>query len=75
MARRFMRLVASRLEFPSAHASDVHAFVQKRYQPVTQISTDGFAGYPEAIDLAFGPYVNYGQLIKPGLFTTHSMLA
>ncbi len=64
MARRFMRLMASRLEFPSAHASDVHAFVQKRYQPITQISTDGFAGYPEAIDLAFGPYVNYGQLIK-----------
>ena len=31
---------------------------------ITQISTDGFAAYPEAVDLAFGPYVKYGQIIK-----------
>ena len=29
-----------------------------------QISTDGFAAYPEAVDLAFGPYVRYGTIIK-----------
>ncbi|MBN2022776.1 MAG: hypothetical protein JW809_08260 [Pirellulales bacterium] len=25
---------------------------------------DGFQGYPEAVDLAFGPYAKYGQIIK-----------
>ena len=29
-----------------------------------QITTDGFAAYPEAVDLAFGPYVKYGTIIK-----------
>ena len=29
-----------------------------------QISTDGFNAYPEAVDLAFGSYCKYGQLIK-----------
>jgi hypothetical protein len=28
------------------------------------LSTDGFAAYPEAIDLAFGPFVKYGTIIK-----------
>lgn len=31
---------------------------------IPQISTDGFNAYPEAIDLAFGSYCRYGQLIK-----------
>ncbi len=30
----------------------------------TSSSTDGFPGYPEAVDLAFGPYAKYGQIIK-----------
>lgn len=34
------------------------------YKPIVQISTDGFAAYPEAVDLAFGPYVKYGTIIK-----------
>ncbi len=29
-----------------------------------RVTTDGFAAYPEAVDLAFGPYVKYGQIIK-----------
>ena len=29
-----------------------------------KLSTDGFAAYPEAVDLAFGPYVKYGTIIK-----------
>jgi hypothetical protein len=29
-----------------------------------QISTDGFPGYPEAVDLAFGPYAKFGVIIK-----------
>lgn len=33
-------------------------------QPIVQISTDGFAAYPEAVDLAFGPYVRYGTITK-----------
>ncbi|MEX0677982.1 MAG: hypothetical protein WD063_12950 [Pirellulales bacterium] len=31
---------------------------------ITQLSTDGFAAYPEAVDLAFGPYVKFGTIIK-----------
>ena len=34
------------------------------YVHITQISTDGFPAYPEAVDLAFGPYAKYGQIIK-----------
>jgi IS1 family transposase len=63
-ARRFMKDLASRLTFPSAHASDPHAWRTGGYVQITQISTDGFAAYPEAVDLAFGPYVKYGQCIK-----------
>ncbi len=36
----------------------------KDFAPVVQISTDGFKVYPEAVDLAFGPYVRYGTIIK-----------
>jgi hypothetical protein len=60
MARRLMVDLAGRLVLPRPHESDVTG----KYRIVTRISTDGFAGYPEAVDLAFGPYVEYGQLIK-----------
>ncbi len=30
----------------------------------TPRGTDGFAAYPEAVDLAFGPYAKYGTIIK-----------
>ncbi|MEX2167945.1 MAG: hypothetical protein WD851_01420 [Pirellulales bacterium] len=63
-ARRFMSDVARRLTMPNPHASDRHAYVDGSYTAVTQISTDGFAAYPEAVDLAFGPYVRYGTIIK-----------
>jgi transposase-like protein/IS1 family transposase len=63
-ARRFMMDVASRLVFPNPHASDAHSFQAGGYKPVVQISTDAFAGYREAVDLAFGPYVKYGTIIK-----------
>jgi transposase-like protein/IS1 family transposase len=63
-ARRFMMDVAGRLVFPTAHASDAHAFKLGQYPIVCQLSTDGFAAYPEAVDLAFGPYVKYGTIIK-----------
>lgn len=81
-ARRFARLVASRLAMPNAHASDDHAFEAHRYDPVTQISTDGFSAYPEAIDQFFGPYATHGVLIKdyrnsfekPGNYTPAEMV-
>jgi transposase-like protein/IS1 family transposase len=63
-ARRFMMDVAGRLVFPNPHASDAHKFAIGEYPIVCQLSTDGFAGYPEAVDLAFGPYVRYGTIIK-----------
>jgi IS1 family transposase len=63
-ARRFMRDVASRLVFPTPHQTDDHAFRAGCPIYVTQLSTDGFAAYPEAVDLAFGGHVKYGQCIK-----------
>ena len=64
MARRLMVDLHSRLVTPSPHASDDHAYAKGEYVAITQISTDGFAAYPEAVDLAFGPYVKFGVLIK-----------
>jgi transposase-like protein/IS1 family transposase len=63
-ARRFMLDVAGRLTWPKPHASDDHAFGVGSFKRIVQISTDAFAGYPEAVDLAFGPYVKYGTIIK-----------
>lgn len=63
-ARRFMTDVASRLKWPNPHASDAHSFQPGGYKPIVQISTDGFAAYPEAVDLAFGPYAKFGTIIK-----------
>ncbi|HEY2839782.1 MAG TPA: hypothetical protein VGJ26_11570 [Pirellulales bacterium] len=63
-ARRLMMDLASRLVFPNQHASDAHAFAQGGYKPVVQISTDGFAPYPEAVDLAFGPHAKFGTIVK-----------
>ena len=49
---------------------------------MTQISSDAFAAYPEAVDLAFGPYAKYGQIIKdyrnadqPGRYAPPEMIA
>ena len=63
-ARRFMMDVAGRLVMPRPHASDAHGYQGGGYATITQISTDGFAAYPEAVDLAFGPYVKYGKIVK-----------
>jgi IS1 family transposase len=63
-ARRLMTDLASRLVFPSPHAGDAHAYQPARQLYITQVSTDGFAGYPEAVDLAFGGHARYGVIIK-----------
>lgn len=63
-ARKFMNQLAKRLEWPKSHASDAHGFASGGYRPIIQISTDGFSGYPEAVDLAFGPYAKFGTIIK-----------
>lgn len=63
-ARRLMRDLASRLVFPTPHQTDDHAWRPGHSIYVTQISTDGFSGYAEAVDLAFGGHVKYGQCIK-----------
>lgn len=63
-ARRFMVDLASRLTFPNPHASNAHSYQAGGYQPITQISTDCFEGYREAVDLAFGVYAKYGQIRK-----------
>ncbi len=81
-ARRLLNDLASRMDMPNPHASDARDFQRPGYEPVVQISTDGFAGYPEAVDLAFGPYAKYGQLIKdyrnaeqPGRYAPPEMVA
>lgn len=63
-ARRVMMQLASRMTFPNPHAGDDHGYRLGGFEPFIQISTDGFAGYPEAVDLAFGPYAKHGVLIK-----------
>ncbi len=63
-ARRLMVDLRSRLVMPKPHESDSHHYQQGGYVRITQISTDGFPAYPEAVDLAFGPYAKYGQIIK-----------
>lgn len=64
MAQRLMMDLASRLRRPAPHQSDDHHFSRPGYRPVCQVSTDGFPAYPEADDLAFGPYVKYGVIVK-----------
>lgn len=80
-ARRLMVQLASRLAWPNAHQSDAHGYVAGGYRPIVQISTDGFAAYPEAVDLAFGPYVKFGTIVKdyrnqdqPGKYTPAEMV-
>jgi IS1 family transposase len=63
-ARRLMKDLAGRLVFPRPHQSDPHAFQAGGYLHITQISTDALAAYPEAVDLAFGPYAKYGTIEK-----------
>jgi IS1 family transposase len=81
-ARRLMKDLAGRLTMPTAHASDPHHYQPGGYVYITQISTDGFQGYPEAVDLAFGPYAKYGTIIKdyrnaeqPGRYAPPEMVA
>lgn len=64
MARRFMQDLASRLVFPKPHQNEHDAYLAGVFQYITQISTDAFAAYPEAVDLAFGPYAKYGTIKK-----------
>lgn len=59
MARRLMVDLASRLNMPRPQD-----WWNQAFDKVVQISTDGFNAYPEAIDLAFGPYCKYGTIIK-----------
>jgi len=63
-ARRFLRDLAGRLVFPNPHDTDRHAYQRNAYWHIVQLSSDAFPAYPEAVDLAFGPYAKYGQLKK-----------
>jgi IS1 family transposase len=64
MARRFTVDLADRLTRPNPHASDANVYQPAGYLQRVQLSTDGFAAYGEAIDLAFGPYGQHGVIIK-----------
>ena len=63
-ARRFMLDLQSRLVGRNPHASDDHNWQYRSFEPITQLSTDAFAAYPEAVDLAFGPYAKFGTITK-----------
>ncbi len=54
VAEFFMDDLAKRLNLPELH----HA------EPKPQISTDGWSGYPNAVDEAFANRADYGQIIK-----------
>jgi IS1 family transposase len=58
MARRFMVDLADRIALPAATDTGI------RSGTVPQISTDGFSGYAEAVDLAFADNCRYGQIFK-----------
>jgi IS1 family transposase len=59
MARRFLVDLAGRLNMPRPQD-----WWSSEFEKIVQISTDGFQVYPEAVDLAFGPYCKYGTIIK-----------
>jgi hypothetical protein len=61
---KVMKDLARRLVVPKPHESDPQSYARPGYLKVTQLSTDGFQAYPEAVDLAFGPYVRFGTIIK-----------
>ena len=63
-ARKLMVDLSRRLVAPKPHDSDPHGYKAGGYVHITQLSTDGFPAYPEAVDLAFGPYAKYGQVKK-----------
>jgi IS1 family transposase len=63
-ARRLMMDLSHRLVMPKPHQSDPHGYQAGGYVHITQLSTDAFAAYPEAVDLAFGPYAKYGTIKK-----------
>ncbi len=63
-ARRFMTDLSGRLHRPKPHESDAHAYQPGGFEPVCQVSADAFPAYPEAVDLAFGPYVKFGTVKK-----------
>ena len=74
-ARRFMVDLANRIALPTPTDTGERAGV------IPQISTDAFAAYPEAVDLAFGSYCQYGQIIKsyrnadqPGRYAAPEMI-
>jgi hypothetical protein len=46
------------------HDSNPHHYQAGGYVHITQLSTNAFATYPEAVALAFGPYAKYGQIKK-----------
>lgn len=62
--RRFMMQLAGRMNMPKPHDSDRHQYGAAGHMTITQISTDGWPAYPEAVDLAFGPYAQFGVIIK-----------
>lgn len=81
-ARRFLTDLSARLAWQLPHDTEAHGFRRPIIEPLTWISSDQWAGYPEAIDLAFGGRMRYGQLHKdfrnrqqPGSYAPAEMVA
>lgn len=62
--RRFLVDLATRFVWPSPHSTDPHAYQRPNVEPITRLSSDQWSGYGEAVDLAFGGRVQFGQLRK-----------
>ena len=63
-ARRLMVDLSHRLVMPKPHASDPHGYQPAGTSTLLKSAPMAFPAYPEAVDLAFGPYAKYGQIIK-----------
>lgn len=76
-----MVVPSGRLVLRNRYQREPHAFLAGVFQYVPRISTDGFSAYPEAVDLAFGPYVKCGTIVKdyrtaeqPGRYASPEMV-
>jgi len=70
---RFMNQVAGCLKWPKPHESDSHAFKEGTFKPFIRISTDAFPAYRGVIRSVFGPYAEYGQIVKTPVGKTVSV--
>jgi hypothetical protein len=62
---RFIYDLRNRIKFPRERSATwPQGYTWITQQPIIRISSDGFSGYQDPIRKAFGPWADYGQIIK-----------